>query len=71
MELLLPEMGLLFWTISMLIILLPLIALFSLLKLTFKDNTTKLMWVLVFLLVPVAGSILYFAIGRGQRVKIA
>ena len=72
MELLSPDMGLLFWTIFLsLIILLPVIALFSLLKSIFKDSTTKLIWVLVILLVPVAGPILYYFIGRGQRVKIA
>ena len=72
MELLLPDMGLLFWTIFLLlIILLPIIALFSLLKSIFKDSTTKLIWVLVILLVPVAGPILYFLIGRRQRIKIA
>ena len=71
MELLLPDMGLLFWTIFLsLIILLPVIALFSLLKSIFKDSTTKLIWALVILFVPVAGPILYFFIGRRQRVKI-
>ena len=71
MELLIPNMGLLFWTIfSLLIILLPILALFSLLKSIFKDSTTKLIWVLVILLVPVAGPILYFLIGRRQRIKI-
>ena len=72
MELLLPDMGLLFWTIfSSLIILLPIIAISSLLKSIFKDSKTKLIWVLVILFVPVAGPILYFLIGRRQRVKIA
>ena len=72
MELLLPDMGLLFWTIFLsLIILLPVIALFSLLKSIFKDSTTKLIWVLVILLGPFAGQIFYFFIGRRQRVKIA
>ena len=71
MELLLPDMGLVFWTIFLLlVILLPIIALFSLLKSIFKDSTTKLIWVLVILLVPVAGPILYLLIGRRQRVKI-
>ena len=71
MELLLPDMGILFWTIFLLlIILLPIIALFSLLKSIFKDSTTKLIWVLVILLVPVAGPIFYFLIGRRQRIKI-
>ena len=71
MELLLPEMGLFYWTVFSLLILLPIAALFSLLKSSFKDSTTKLIWVLVILLVPVAGPILYFVIGRRQRVKIA
>ena len=72
MELLLPDMGLVFWTIFLLlVILLTIIALFSLLKSIFKDSTTKLIWVLVILLVPVAGPMLYFFIGRRQRVKIA
>ena len=71
MEQLLPNMGIIFWTIFLsLIILLPIIALFSLLKSIFKDSTTKLIWVLVILLVPVAGPILYLLIGRRQRVKI-
>ena len=72
MELLLPEMGLLFWTIfSTLILVLPLIALFNILKSTFKDSTTKLIWVLIIIFVPVAGPILYFLIGKKQRIKIA
>lgn len=72
MELLTPEMGLLFWTVfSILTIVLPIAALFNLLKSTFKDSTSKLMWVLVILLVPVVGPIFYFIIGRRQRVKIA
>ena len=72
MEQLLPNMGIIFWTIFLsLFILLPVIALFSLLKSIFKDSTTKLIWVLVILLVPFAGPILYFFIGRKQRIKIA
>ncbi|MBD0332651.1 MAG: PLDc N-terminal domain-containing protein [Chitinophagaceae bacterium] len=70
MELLLPDMRLLFWTVSILIIVLPIVALFSLLKSTFKDSTTKLIWALVILLMPVIGSIFYFIIGRRQRVKV-
>ena len=72
MEQLLPNMGIIFWTIFLsLFILLPVIALFSLLKSIFKDSTLKLIWVLVILLVPFAGPILYFFIGRKQRIKIA
>ncbi len=72
MELLQPEIGLIFWTaFSILIILLPVVALFSLLNSTFKDSITKLIWVLVILLVPVFGPIFYFIIGRRERVKPA
>jgi hypothetical protein len=71
MELLLPGMGLLFWTILSVLAILPILALFSLLRSTFKDSTMKLIWVLVIIFVPVGGSILYFIIGRRQRVKIA
>ena len=72
MELSLPGIGLLLWTVfSILILVLPLVALFSLLKATFKDSTTKLIWVLVILLVPIAGPIFYFTIGRRQRIKVA
>ena len=70
MELLSPEMGLLFWTFfSIFILVLPVVALISLLRSTFKDTTTKLIWVLVILFMPILGSILYFLIGRKQRVS--
>lgn len=70
MELLQPEMGLIVWMVfAILLLVLPIIALFSLLKSTFNDSTTKLIWLLVILLVPVAGSLLYMLIGRKQRLK--
>ena len=36
----------------------------------FSDSNTKVMWVLIILLVPVVGSILYLTIGRKQKVGI-
>lgn len=70
MELYSPNMGLLFWTVfSLLIFLLPIAALYSILKSNFKNSTTKLLWVLTVLLVPVAGPILYFVIYQQQKVK--
>jgi predicted membrane channel-forming protein YqfA (hemolysin III family) len=69
MELLLPGFGLLFWTLLVpFFIVLPLLALVSLLRATFNDSTTKLIWLIVILLVPVAGSLFYFFIGRRQRI---
>ncbi|WDT68036.1 PLDc N-terminal domain-containing protein [Cloacibacterium sp. TD35] len=52
------------------IILLPsvlwIFALIDILKSNFKDSTNKIIWVLIVLLLPVLGSILYF-IFRGQQ----
>ena len=65
-------MGLIFWTMfSILIVVLPIVSLFSLLKSSSKDSTTKLIWVLVIVLVPVVGSIFYYIIGKEQRIKVA
>lgn len=49
------------------VILLPLAALISVLSNQFRGND-KIIWVLVVLLVPVLGSILYFLIGRKNRI---
>jgi hypothetical protein len=35
----------------------------------FRDSTTKLIWLLVVLLMPLLGSVLYFAIGRNQKIR--
>jgi hypothetical protein len=51
--------------------LLPVIALFNILRSSFRDNSIKLIWVLVILLVPVIGPLFYFLIGRKQKIKIA
>jgi hypothetical protein len=50
------------------IFLLPFIALISILRNQFKGSSDKLIWVLVVIFLPILGSILYFAIGRAQRV---
>jgi hypothetical protein len=44
-----------------------LIALIDCLKSEFKEANQKLIWIVVLLLVPFLGWILYFFIGRGQR----
>lgn len=49
-------------------ILLPVIALISILKNEFTGNN-KLVWVLVVLFLPFLGAILYFVIGRSQKIK--
>ena len=49
-------------------ILLPLIALIDILRTDFKGPNDKIIWVLVVIFFNILGSILYFAIGRKQRV---
>lgn len=51
------------------LLLLPLIALISVLKSQFKNNNDKIIWVVLVLLLPILGAILYFAIGRKQRIN--
>ena len=54
--------------IVLFIFLLPVIALVSILKNEFTGNN-KIVWVLVVILLPILGSLLYFAIGKNQIVK--
>jgi hypothetical protein len=50
------------------IILLPLLALFSVLTSEFEGND-KIVWVLVIIFLPFLGSVLYFLIGRDRRIN--
>jgi hypothetical protein len=54
--------------ILLLSLILPVIALISILKNNFKNND-KIVWVLVTLFLPFVGSMLYFVIGRPKRLK--
>ena len=58
------------WPIGLFIIMiiLTVIALIEIIKSDFKDND-KIIWVLVLLFFNFIGAILYFAIGRNQRLK--
>jgi len=61
------ELIVIFFVFGMML-LLPLIALISILRNSFEGND-KLIWVLVVLLLPVLGPILYFLIGRNKRIR--
>jgi hypothetical protein len=62
-------MNFLQWISPILIIwLFSIVALIDLLRSRFSSND-KLLWVLVVLFVPVVGAILYFVIGRKQKIK--
>lgn len=61
-----PEM------IILIAIVLPLIYVFTLIDIIrsqFESDMTKLIWVLVVIFMPLLGTLLYLAIGRGQRVN--
>ncbi len=49
-------------------LLLPLLALISIVRNDFQGSD-KLVWVLIVLFLPFLGSILYFLLGRSQRIK--
>ncbi len=50
------------------IFLFPLLALFSVLTNEFQGNE-KLIWVVIIILLPFFGSLLYFLIGRDKRIN--
>ncbi|GAA4468151.1 hypothetical protein GCM10023189_52980 [Nibrella saemangeumensis] len=52
-----------------LVIILPLIAVIDVLRSKFRSDTDKIIWLLVILFLPFFGSILYFIIGRKQRIE--
>jgi len=69
MDLIAPEMGLFVWSsVVLMMIILPILALISILKNRFKDND-KLIWALVVLFLPLFGSLLYFIMGRSKRLR--
>lgn len=54
--------------VTLILLLFPIIALISIVKNEFKNND-KIMWVVIVLLVPFFGTILYFIFGRPKRIK--
>ena len=59
--------------IAFIFILLPsifwIIALIDILKSDFRDTNVKIIWALVVIFLPVIGSILYFLIGKSQKIQ--
>ena len=45
------------------------IALIDILKSDFRDTNGKIIWALVVIFLPVLGSILYFLIGKSQKIQ--
>lgn len=48
--------------------LLWIVVLIDILKSNFKDPNGKIIWALVVIFLPIIGCILYFAIGRSQKI---
>lgn len=70
MELIKPEYSLIIWGIFTIILLfIWILAIASILQSDFKDARAKSIWMLVIIFLPVIGSLLYFLIGRGQRIN--
>ena len=51
------------------VLLFPLLMVVNVLQSKFRDPYNKLVWVVVILLVPLVGALLYLLIGRNQRIK--
>lgn len=73
MPITLLSLSLLHLIIAFFFIVLPsilwIIALIDILKSDFKDTNGKIIWILIVLFLPLIGSILYFAIGKNQKIK--
>lgn len=50
-------------------VLLPIIALIGIVKNDFPGSNDKLIWILITLLLPFFGPLLYFVFGRPKRLK--
>ena len=69
MQLVAPHFGLFFLLVVFaMAFILPIIALIDILKSEFKNND-KHIWVITVIFLSVIGAILYFSIGRNQRIQ--
>jgi hypothetical protein len=70
MEVLAPEPLLMLWTFLAIVHLIELIiALLQINKANFKDGNGRLIWFLIVYFLPLAGSVLYFSIGKRTQVN--
>lgn len=50
-------------------LILPLIALIDIIRSNFKEKNDKLIWVLIVLFLSIIGAILYFILGKKQKLE--
>lgn len=55
--------------IPLLLLALPVFAVIDIINSEFKDNTNKIVWILVVLFMPCIGVILYLGLGPSQKVR--
>jgi hypothetical protein len=55
-------------TIVLFVITLPIFCLIDIIRSEFRESNTKVMWVVIVLLLPFIGSILYLALGRAGKI---
>ena len=63
-----PFQILIFLTVIFITAVLPILALIDILRSDFMGNN-KIMWVLIILFMNIIGSILYFLIGKNQKIQ--
>ena len=68
MQLISPKIVAMEWLIIFLVLILPVLTLIDLLRNRFANND-KLVWTVVVVFLPLIGSLLYWIIGRKQKLK--
>jgi len=68
MQLVTPSIAIIVWIIISIFLLLPIVTLINLLKSRFANND-KLVWTIVVVFLPFIGSLLYWMIGRKQKIE--
>jgi hypothetical protein len=51
----------------MVVVILTILSIVDISRSNFKDNTSKIIWSLIVLFLPIIGILLYFAVGRNQK----
>ncbi len=70
MELNQPVYGLILWSIfSLCLLIVWILTIVRIANSNFIDHKTKLGWGLIVFFLPLIGTILYYSIGRNQRIK--
>lgn len=53
------------------LLILPIVALVDLVKSDFKDSTSKIVWAIIIVFMPILGSIIYLIFSKNQKVEVS